>query len=413
MMGRAGLLRVILVILFGSVLLAALLTVNLRFTRMSAGGNDFLPRWLGIRLYLTEHQDPYTAETTAAIQQAMYGRAAKEGEDQALFAYPFYSMIFFAPFSLIGDYTLARAAWITFQELAIVATAIAAIALSGWKPDRWPLAAFLFFALAWFHGAKPLVDGNASILVAMLATLGLFALRRGRNGWAGLLFALATIKPQMMMLLVPLVLIWTLSKRRKEVFWIFLCSLALLMGLSFALQPSWLTENLAQALLYQSYSPPGTLAGILAQAFGDAGRAGGWILNLFFGLLLLFEWWSTLGEDFDWFTWTACLTLVMGPLVGLPSTTSNYAIFLLVLPWLFALWQRRGASGRRMVWVDLGVLFVGIWALFLLTLQPSQQFGESLLLFFPAPVFLLLSLYWLRWWVQKPQTQPTLKSRAI
>jgi hypothetical protein len=411
---RAGLPRMFLAIIFGGALLAALLIVNLRFTRTSPGGNDFLPRWLGTRLYLTQNQNPYSLETTAAIQQAMYGRPAKEGEDQALFAYPFYSMLFFGPFSLIDNYAVARAAWITFQELALVATAFAAIALSSWKPGRWPLAAFLFFALAWFHGAKPLVDGNASILVAMLAAFGLLALLRGQDGLAGLLFALASIKPQMVILLVPLVLIWVLSKRRKAVIWAFLISMALLIGASFALQPSWLAENLGQALLYQGYSPPGTLAGILAQSFGDAGRAAGWGINLLFALLLLSEWWNALGKDFDWFVWTACLTLVMGPLVGLPSTTSNYAIFLLVLPWLFARWQRRvGAAGGRMVWFDLGLLFVGLWTLFLFTLHPNQQFGESLLLFFPAPLFLLLNLYWLRWWVQKPQTQSTLKSRAI
>ncbi len=413
-MRNAGLPRIILTLVFAGALLAALFAVNLRFTRTSPGGNDFLPRWLGIRLYLTQHQDPYSQETTSAIQQAMYGRPAKEGEDQALFAYPLYSMIIFAPFSLIGDYAVARAAWITFQELAIVATAIAAIALSSWKPGRWPLAAFLFFTLAWFHGAKPLVDGNASILVSMLVTFGLLALRRGRDGLAGFLIALATIKPQMVALLVPLVLIWALSKRRKEVFWVFLITMALLIGASFALHFNWLAENLAQALLYQNYSPPGTLAGILGQVFGDAGRASGWILNLFFGLLLLAEWRNAVGKEFDWFVWTACLTLVAGPFVGLPSTTSNYAILLPVLPLLFALWQRRvGAAGQRLVWFDLGALFVGIWALFLFTLHPGEQFGESLLLFFPAPVFLLLNLYWLRWWVQRPQTQTTLKSRAV
>jgi len=408
-MRRAGLPRAILLALFGCVLLAALIFVNLRFARSSPGGNDFLPRWLGTRLYLTSRQGPYSPETTLAIQEKMYGRAAREGEDQALFAYPFYSMLFFAPFAVISDYALARALWITFQEIAIVATAIGAIALSSWKPGRWPLAAFLFFALAWFHAAKPLVDGNAAILVGALVTLGLLALRRGRDGVAGLLFALSTIKPQMVLLVVPFILIWSISQKRKAVFWTFFVSLIVLLGGSFILQPNWLTQNITQALLYQSYSPPATLAGILAQWWGDSGRAAGWVLNLIFGLLLLYEWFGAQRKDFDWFLWTVCLTLAIGPLVGLPSTSANYGILLLVLPLIFAQWQRRvGAAGQALVWFDLAVLFVGLWALFLFTLQIGPQFRENLVMLFPAPVFLLLNLYWLRRWAQTP-VQPSLK----
>lgn len=410
---RAGLPRTILLIIFGCVLFAALTLVNLRFTRASPGGNDFLPRWLGTRLFLIQHQNPYSPETTVAIQQAIYGRAAQAGEDQALFAYPFYAMLFFAPFSLIGDYAVARALWITFLEVALIGTAVAAISLSGWKPGRWPLAAFLLFSLAWFHGAKSLVDGNASILVTLLLTLGLLALRRGHDGLAGMFFALSTIKPQMVALFLPFVILWAWSNRRKEIVGVLLVTLALLLGLSFVLQPNWLLQNIGQALIYQSYSPPGTLAGILGQWWGEGGRGAGLVLNVIFGLLLLYEWWASLGKDFDWFLWTACLTLALGPLVGLPSTTSNYVIFLPVLPWLFALWQRRGdAAGQRLVWLDLSLLFVGVWALFLLTLQPGAQFRESLLLFIPAPVFFLLNLYWLRWWVQKLPAQPGLKIKA-
>lgn len=408
-MRRAGLPRAIFLVLFGSALLAALIFVNLRFARSSPGGNDFLPRWLGTRLYLTNRQDPYSPETTLAIQEKMYGRTAQGGQDQALFAYPFYSMIFFAPFALISDYALARALWITFQEIAIVATAISAIALSSWKPGRWPLAAFLFFALAWFHTAKPLVDGNAAILVGALLTLGLFALRRGRDGLAGLLFAFSTIKPQMVVLVVPFILLWSISQKRRTVFWVFFVSLIALLGISFILQPNWLAQNIAQALLYQSYSPPATLAGILAQWWGDQGRAVGWVLNLTFGLLLLYECFNALRKDFDWFLWTICLTLAIGLLVGLPVTSANYAILLLVLPLIFAQWQRRvGVAGQRLVWLDLGLLFVGLWALFLFTLQAGPQFRENLVMLFPTPIFLLLNLYWLRRWAQKP-VQPSLK----
>lgn len=401
--------RILLSVAFVAVMAAALTAVNLDFTRSSPGGNDFVPRWLGTRLFLTEGQNPYGAETTAAIQQFIHGRSAQEGEDQALFAYPLYAMLFFAPFSLVANYPLARALWITALEAALVGTAFAAIPLSGWRPGRWALASFLLFALIWLHGAKPLVDGNASILVGLLATLGLLALRRGRDGWAGIAFAFSTIKPQMVGLLIVFVLVWALSQKRRGVVVAFAITLVVLCGLAFLLQPGWLLENLAQVMLYGTYAPPGTLIAALTAWFSDAGHWAGLALSAALGLLLFYEWVAAQGNDFEWFLWTACVTIVIGPLVGPAATSSNYTIFLPVLAWLFALWQRR-TGNQRAAWFVMGALFVGVWALFLLTLQSEGQYSEDTSVMFAAPIFLLLNLYWLRWWLLKPRPGRTLRS---
>jgi hypothetical protein len=402
-MRTSGAARVVFILLFVGVLAAALTAVNLRFTRSSAGGNDFLPRWLGTRLFIMQHQSPYSPETTAAIQTAMYGRDAEGDEDQALFAYPLYAMLVFAPFSAISDYTMARAVWITAQEMALMGTALAAIALAGWKPGRGLLATFLFFALAWFHAAKPLVDGNASIMVALLVTLALLALKRNQDGLAGVLLAAATIKPQMVVLVIVFILLWSLSKKRRGVLWGFAIALVILVGGSLIIQRDWLAQDIAQVLLYGSYSPPGTLVGALTQWWGSDARLVGIAISAGLGALLLYEWWRALGAEYESFLWAACLTLVMGPLVGLPSTTSNYSIFLAVLAFIFYCWQRR-INSQRAAWMMLAVLFIGIWAAFLITLQSGNgQFREHIGLLFVAPVFLFFNLYWLRGWVGSRQ----------
>jgi hypothetical protein len=402
--------RLLLSVAFVAVLAAALTAVNLDFTRSSAGGTDFLARWLGTRLYITERQNPYGPETTLAIQEGFYGRPALQDEDQAFFAYPFYSMLFFAPFSLVGDYPLARALWITAQEAALVGTAFAAMALSGWRPGRWALAAFLLFALIWLHGAKPLIDGNASILVGLLATLALLALRRGRDGWAGIALALSTIKPHIVVLLIVFVLAWALSHKRRGVLWSFVATLALLCGVSFALQPGWLLQNLAQMLMYGGYTPPGTLVGALTEWLGESGRWVGLAVSAALGLLLFYEWVSAQGGDFEWFLWTASVTIAIGPLIGVATTSSNYTIFLPVLALLFAWWQRR-TGGQQAAWFIMAALFAGLWALFLSTLT-EKQFNEHPVVMFVAPVFLLLNLYWLRWWLLRPRPARTLRSAA-
>ncbi|HRN50540.1 MAG TPA: glycosyltransferase family 87 protein [Anaerolineales bacterium] len=393
-------------ILFGLVVVAvlagALTVVNLRFTRVSPGGNDFLPRWMGTRMFITERYSPYSAETTAAIQDRMYGRNAEEGEDEALFAYPFYSMLLFAPFALVEDYPLARALWITAQEIAIAALVLAGLGATGWRPSRGPLVALLLFALIWFHSAKPLVDGNAAVLVALFVSLGVLAMRRNRDGLAGMAFALSTIKPQMVLLVLVFTLAWALSHKRRSLVGSFIVSLLALIGASFALQPDWAAQNLAQVVAYGSYAPPGTLISILDTWWGQTGHTVGLVLSALLGLLLFFEWGSAMRQRFDWFMWAVCLTLVLGPFVGMPSTSSNHVILLIVVMWLLAWWQRRTGQPRA-VWVLLPILFVGVWALFLLTLgEGDGQFREHLSLLLATPLFLLANLYWLRWWLLRP-----------
>ncbi|MCW5873360.1 MAG: DUF2029 domain-containing protein [Anaerolineales bacterium] len=394
--------RILLGLALLAVLAAALTAVNLRFTRVSPGGNDFLPRWVGTRLFITEGHSPYSAETTAAIQDRMYGRLAEADEDQALFAYPFYSILVFAPFALVEDYPLARALWITAQEIAVAALVLAGMAASGWRPGRGPLVAALLFALMWFHSAKPLIDGNAAVLVALFVSLGLLAMRRNRDGLAGMAFALSTIKPQMVLLVLVFVLSWGVSHKRRSLLGSFVASLLVLLGVSFVLQPDWAVHNLGQVLAYGSYTPPGTLIGAFEAWWGDTGRTAGIVVSALLGLLLFYEWGSAVRQRFDWLAWTVCLTLVLGPLVGLPSTSSNHVILLIVVIWLLAWWQRR--TGRPLAaWVLLPILFVGLWALFLLTLPEGEgQFREHLSLLLAAPVFLLANLYWLRWWLLRP-----------
>ncbi len=51
---------------------------NIQYARQHPGGNDFIPRWLGTRMFLMKGQDPYSQETTLAIQEMIFGRAARQ-----------------------------------------------------------------------------------------------------------------------------------------------------------------------------------------------------------------------------------------------------------------------------------------------------------------------------------------------
>jgi hypothetical protein len=392
------------IILLVILVLVGLTWANYRYALISPGGNDFIPRWLGTRLFLMEGQSPYSQATTDAIQRMIYGRLAHADEDQVLFVYPFYSVYIFAPFGLIANYDVARAIWMTTLEISVILLAAASLYLSRWRVGPVMLTLLLTFALLWYHSLRPLINGNTSILCALLIAASLLAIRAEQDGLAGFLLALSTIKPQMVILLTLLVLIWGASRRRWTLFWGFLGSLALLTASTSFFIPNWLWQNLVQIFAYPSYTLPGTPGAILVEWVPGVGSQLGWAITIFLGGLLLWEWREALGKDFHWFFWAACLTLVATNLIGIRTATANYIALFPALILILATWDKDwGLIGKILIGLSLVGLFFGLWWLFLATILPDAQHTQNPVMFFPLPVYLLITLYWVRWWVLRPK----------
>jgi len=372
---------------------------NYQFALNNPGGSDFMPRWLGTRDFLTLGRSPYSQGTTRAIQRFFYGRTALAGEDQQLFVYPFYSMLVFAPFAWTDNYELARAIWMTTLELSLGGIAFISLVLVEWQPKRKVLIIYLLFAFMWYHAVRPVINGNASVMVALFIVFTLFGVVRGNFVSAGIMLALSTIKPHMVVLFVPFVLWWALSRRELRLIWSFLVSMLLLVGGSLLLDRYWIIDNLRQIIAYPQYTLPGTPGAIFAGWWPDnGGRIGIW-LTAVLALLLLREWLAAYGKDTRWFLWTAGITLVITNLIGIRTATANYIALFPLLPLLFSLWEQRWQRvGRWLVLITMALLFIGIWWLFLATLIKAEQPTQHPLLFFPLPIFLFIAFYWMRYW---------------
>jgi hypothetical protein len=132
------------------------------------------------------------------------------------------------------------------------------------------------------------------------------------------------------------------------------------------------------------------------------GRQLGWALTVFLSLVLAAEWLLAWRKDFRWFYWTACLTLVFYPWIGLPSEPSQFVMLLPALALVFSVWEERmGKGGRWLVIASLLLLGVGLWLVFIRKAAGSfYQLEYSFL--FQLPFFLIVGLYWVRWWVIRP-----------
>jgi len=86
------------------------------------------------------------------------------------------------------------------------------------------------------------------------------------------------------------------------------------------------------------------------------------------------------------------------------TATTNYLAMVPGLMFLFSVladrWKKKGSA---VVVTILITLLIGLWALFLTTIDGNIE-GPAMYL--PFPIFLLFSLWWIRWWFIRPIRLP-------
>jgi cell division protein FtsW (lipid II flippase) len=177
--------------------------------------------------------------------------------------------------------------------------------------------------------------------------------------------------------------------------------------------PDWLLQNLREIMAYTSYNPPGTPGAVFEIWLPATGRRFGWGLSIILGVILLIEWILVRRKEFRWFLWTAGLTLVVSQWIGIQTDPGNFILLFLPLVLVFAMWAERwGRAGDVVIIFVMGLLFVLPWAIFLQTITYGDQPMQHPVMFFPLPLFLLISLYWVRWWAIRPRSMLVEELRA-
>ena len=384
--------------------LGLLIWGNLNYARQNPGGNDFLVHWVGTRSFLIDDLSPYSDQTALRIQTLAYGRPAQAGEHQLRVAYPLYSVILFFPFALFSDFVVARAVWMTTLEVGLLLLAIFTIQLAGWKPNLFMLVIFILFSSLWYNAVRPVINGNAFVLVALGIVAAMLAIRNESDELAGILLALTTIKPQVVLVFLIFIIFWaTFNRRWRLIAWLAGTTL-ILAAIAWFFLPDWILQNIREIIRYPVYNPPGTPGAALSTWFPAMGQRLGLGLTAIVMVVLAFEWIVGRNADFRGFLWLACLTLVCSQWIGIQTDPGNFIVCFPAIAFIFALVDERY---RRRGWV-LAVLIMlmigaGLWAIFVETIDYSGgQPQQSPIMFFPLPGLLLLLLYWVRWWAFHP-----------
>jgi hypothetical protein len=373
--------------------LAGLIRVNTGFAIQNPGGSDFLVAWEGMRSVMLG-ESPYSDETAARIQERFYGRPALPGENQLRVPYPIYSLLFLSPLNLTDDYSLARGIWMTFMELASIVFALVSLHMAGTSWARWQMVVFLLFALLWYFGLRAIINGNVIVLVALFLALTLLCLEKKWDWAAGALLACSTFKPQVAVFPIILCLLWGLRERRWKIIIAFLGCMTLMVTAGWVLSPTWIRDNWREVVRYAGYDAPGNPESSLRPILGTAGSWMGIIVSITAMIFLGLQWMRLFRSGDPRLRDVFLLTLVLTPLSGMQTDAGNQFVLLLPLACVMPP-PGTGASGsaRRFAGI-LAAVGIGLWALFLLTIQHTDQPVQHPVMLFPLPVFLAGMWIW-------------------
>ncbi|HEY45293.1 MAG: hypothetical protein AMJ88_04550 [Anaerolineae bacterium SM23_ 63] len=380
------------------VMLSGLVVANYRFALQSPGGNEFLARWTGAHYWVVKGINPYDPQVSMAGQMMIYGRPADPsiGEDVAHFVYPLPAMLFFAPFGLL-PFPLARAAWMTLLEIGLPFLAIMSVQLVGWKPSKKLLIMLMIFSVGWYHGFRAVIGGQFAVIEALLMVGGLLAIQKGQDSLAGVLFGLCIAKPHMAILLIPFVFLWALRAQRWVLISWMVGAVVVLIGVSLLLIGDWPLLWLRQMNDYSGWTTNPTPVSIIAGVFPAASKNLEIGLTVFLMLYLFWEWVAAMGKGDRWFQWTAAITIVITNIIPLRTATTHYVVLLPALAMIFSAWdQRWGKNGRIAIVFSLFLVLIGLWALFLISIEGNI---ENDIMYLPIPILCLFGLWWSRWWI--------------
>ncbi|MFN7209477.1 MAG: glycosyltransferase family 87 protein, partial [Aggregatilineales bacterium] len=324
----------------------------------------------------------------------IFGRAALPDEQPNHFAYPFYAIYFVYPF-IHAEYEWATAAWLVCLEVCLIGALILLLDLFKWRARPLTVTGLIIFTLLAYPSARGLVLGQVSHLVYFSQVAALWAFARRRDGMAGALLALSTIKPQMSVLIAPFVLLWALSRRRWRLIGGFGVTLAALVGSSFLLQPNWVEGFLYQLTLYPSYIEVSTPVWVVTEYLLGLGRAAEIALNVLGALIVLWAWRAALQDGtVGAFAWTFMLTLTFTHLIGLRTATPHFVVFSLPLLFYLREWARHKRHSAMLL--TLMALFILPWLYFLLTLGEGK-FEHPTLFLLPFAALIALALTRRQW----------------
>ncbi len=287
-------------------------------------GDDFYPIWLTTRQWHSVHRDPYSAAMTREIQTGLFGRAldatrpSDPPADYRTFAYPAFTDLVLWPSAEVGFPHLRVVLAVLLPLLTAASVWLWMLALD-WRAGPVHFAILVLVMLCNYPVLEGFFAEQPGLIVGFLLASSALALRKKRLLPAGSFMALTLMKPQMTLLAIFYLLIWSLAERRRARFWVgFLATLLTLMSASLWIWPRWIGQWLKVIFEYPRYAMPALVSLLSGSALG--GYVGPAALVGLLGVGVWLAWRNRrANSDSPDFWWTISLLLAITSVTLLPG----------------------------------------------------------------------------------------------
>ena len=309
--------------------------------------SDLYPRWLGARELLLHHRNPYSAEVTRDIQVGYYGRTLdasrpEDPKDEERFAYPVYVIFFLGP-TIFFSFTMVKPVFVGFLVVLIGISVFLWLKVLQWKPPALTVFILLLLTLGCFPTAQGIKLQQLTLLVCGLIAGCAALIACDQLVLAGILLAATTIKPQIVVLLIPWLLFWCISqwKTRKSFLYAFVVTMAALLIGGEIILPGWIGQFCNALVAYRQYTGGGgsVLEALLTPLLGK-------VSALMLVVLLIALCWKTRYAAAGSHQFSGTLALVLAITVTVMPMTAPYNQ-LLLLPAIYLIVRNNSLFQRK------------------------------------------------------------------
>jgi len=324
--------------------------------------SDLYPRWLGAKELLLRGRDPYSAEVTREIQDGYYGRPLDpsrpdDPHDEQGFAYPVYVVFWLAP--TIGlPFTIVQKGFFYILLMLTCASTLLWFRILRWSAPPWIRINLLVLTLGSLAVMQGLKLEQMSLLVAGLMAIAIALFVADHAVAAGVLMAVASIKPQLVLLPLCWLAVWTMADWRRRYRWAasFLITVAILFAASEWYLPHWIPRFWHAIHEYQRYTGATSVMDKLI------GARLSWALDVLVLAATMVACWRERRQAANTPSFAFMLSLVLATTILLVPTYAAYNQVLL-LPALMVLvkegrtiWERSMAN-RVLFTITAGLIF--------------------------------------------------------